>query len=102
MAGYLEYERARVRWFMSVDAADLPSTQQSTGQRTFRSITVNGSEIEFSGGFADLHKRSYEEILAGRGFGLEENRSAIETVAQIRSAEVGSSGEAHPLMDCSR
>ena len=57
---------------------------RGSGQRTFRSITVDGEEIEFSGGFTDLHTRSYEQILAGQGFGLEENRCAIETVAAIR------------------
>ena len=85
-AGNLEYEHARVRWFLSVDVEDMPVTQRAAAQRTYRSITVDGEEIDFSGGFADLHTRSYEEILAGRGFGLEENRTAINTVAAIRSA----------------
>ena len=76
-AGYLEYECARVRWFLSIDINDVPAPAREQGQRTFRSITVNGQEIEFSGGFTDLHTRSYEEILAGRGFGLEENLSLI-------------------------
>ena len=79
-AGYLEYEHARVRWFLSVDVNDLPPAVAATGQRTYRSITVNGEEIEFSGGFTDLHTRSFEEILAGRGFCLEDNRVAIEIV----------------------
>ena len=96
-AGYLEYERARVRWFLSVDVADVPEAVRASGQRTYRSITVDGEEIEFSGGFTDLHTRSYEEILAGRGFGLEENRVAIETVASIRGAHLSSSGERHPF-----
>ena len=69
-AGYLEYEHARVRWFLSVDVDDVPEAAREAGQRTYRSITVDGEEIEFSGGFTDLHTRSYEEILAGRGFGL--------------------------------
>lgn len=98
-AGYLEYERARVRWFLSVDFQDVPAQQREKGQRTFRSITVDGEEIEFSGGFTDLHTRSYQEILAGRGFGLEENRVAISTVAAIRKAEVrGDAGERHPFL----
>jgi UDP-N-acetyl-2-amino-2-deoxyglucuronate dehydrogenase len=98
-AGYLEYERARVRWFLSIDCADLPEIVRSAGQRTYRSITVDQREIEFSGGFTDLHVRSYEEILAGRGFGLEENRSAIETVASIRTATpIGPLGDHHPLL----
>jgi UDP-N-acetyl-2-amino-2-deoxyglucuronate dehydrogenase len=97
--GYLEYERARVRWFLSVDAADLPDAQSSSGQRTFRSITVDGEEIEFSGGFTDLHTRSYELILAGQGFGLEENRCAISTVADIRTAHPAAlSGDYHPMV----
>jgi UDP-N-acetyl-2-amino-2-deoxyglucuronate dehydrogenase len=96
--GYLEYEGARVRWFLSVDAADVPEPQRSAGQRTYRSITIDGEEIEFSGGFTDLHTRSYELILDGKGFGLEENRCAIATVAAIRTAApVGLRGDYHPL-----
>lgn len=99
-AGYLEYENARVRWFLSVDVEDVPADQLAQGQRTYRSITVDGEEIEFSGGFTDLHIRSYQEILAGRGFGLEENRTAIETVAAIRSAKIlGRQGDYHPFLD---
>ena len=97
-AGYLEYERARVRWFLSIDINDVPASALEQGQRTFRSITVNGQEIEFSGGFTDLHTRSYEEILAGRGFGLEENRVATDTVATIRSAKVKGGTEQHPYV----
>jgi UDP-N-acetyl-2-amino-2-deoxyglucuronate dehydrogenase len=97
--GYLEYENARVRWFLSVDVQDVPPAQIAAGQRTYRSITVDGEEIEFSGGFTDLHVRSYEEILAGRGFGLEANRTAIETVASIRTATpVGLQGDYHPFL----
>lgn len=98
-AGYLEYENARVRWFLSIDVEDVPAAQREAGQRTYRSITVDGNEIEFSGGFTDLHVRSYEEILAGRGFGLEDNRTAIETVAAIRTqAPTAAKGEAHPFL----
>jgi UDP-N-acetyl-2-amino-2-deoxyglucuronate dehydrogenase len=101
--GYLEYEHARVRWFLSIDATDVPAAQRETGQRTYRSITADGEEIEFSGGFTDLHTRSYEEILAGRGFGLEENRVAIETVTAIRDAPVAPlTGEHHPFIHSSR
>jgi UDP-N-acetyl-2-amino-2-deoxyglucuronate dehydrogenase len=101
--GYLEYERARVRWFLSVDAADLPAAQREAGQRTFRSITADGEEIEFSGGFTDLHTVSYERILAGEGFGLEENRCAISTVAHIRAAEPQPlKGDYHPLVAAHR
>ena len=97
-AGYLEFKHARVRWFLSLDVNDVPSIGLNQGQRTYRSITVDGNELEFSGGFSDLHTLSYEEILAGRGFGLEENRSAIETVAAIRDAEITTAGEVHPFL----
>ncbi len=98
-AGFLEYQNARVRWFLSVDFQDVPEAQRSAGQRTYRSITVDGEEIEFSGGFADLHTRSYEEILAGRGYGLEANRTAITTVAGIRRAPVAPlTGDYHPFL----
>jgi UDP-N-acetyl-2-amino-2-deoxyglucuronate dehydrogenase len=86
-----------VRWFLSIDVNDVPAPVREQGQRTFRSITVDGQKIEFSGGFTDLHTRSYEEILAGRGFGLEENRVAIETVAHIRQATPEARGERHPF-----
>lgn len=97
-AGYLEYERARVRWFLSIDENDIPDDERKKGKRTFRAITADGLDIEFSDGFTDLHTRSYQEILAGRGFGLEENQTAIETVANIRTAAVVSSGEVHPFV----
>ena len=98
-AGYLEYEHARVKWILSVDANNLPDSAKAAGQRTYRSITVDGDEIEFSGGFTDLHTRSYEEIIAGKGFGLEDNRAAIETVADIRnSAPLGLVGDYHPFL----
>ncbi|WP_321351614.1 Gfo/Idh/MocA family oxidoreductase [Halopseudomonas oceani] len=97
-SGYLEYERARVRWFLSIDINDVPAQVREHGQRTFRSITVDQQEIEFSSGFTDLHTRSYEEIIAGRGFGLEENRVAIETVSNIRNATLQSGGDQHPFV----
>ena len=98
-AGFLEYEKARVRWFLSVDYNDVPDSAKSQGQRTYRSITVNGNELEFSGGFTDLHTRSYEQILAGNGFGLEENRVAVQTVSDIRNLEPkGLVGDYHPFL----
>lgn len=97
-AGYLEYEKARVRWFLSLDVNDVPEAERSKGMRTYRAITAGDKSIEFSGGFTDLHTRSYEEILAGRGFGLEENRVAIETVSHIRNAPIVSTGEMHPFV----
>ncbi|MCA0207177.1 MAG: Gfo/Idh/MocA family oxidoreductase [Proteobacteria bacterium] len=97
-AGYLEYEKARVRWFLSLDVNDVPEAERAKGMRTYRAITAGDESIEFSGGFTDLHTRSYEEILAGRGFGLEENRVAIETVSHIRNAPIVSTGEMHPFV----
>lgn len=98
-AGYLEYEHARVRWFLSVNIEDMPVFQREAGRRTYRSITINGEEIELSNGFTDLHIRSYKEILAGRGFGLEDNRTAINTVAGIRNAAIAPlRGDYHPLL----
>ena len=86
-AGFLEFERARVRWFLSVDSQDLPEAARNAGKTTYRSILVNGEEVEFSGGFADLHTETYKGILAGQGFGLEDVRPAIETVYEIRNAQ---------------
>ncbi len=97
-AGYFKLKHARVRWFLSVNYDYIPETIKSTGLRTYRSITVDGDEIEFSGGFTDLHTRSYEEILAGNGFGLDEARNSIEIVSTIRAAEpIGLDGEYHPF-----
>ena len=97
--GYLEYRHARVRWFLSIDAASLPSRVRDAGQRTYRSITVDGEEVEFSGGFTELHTRSYERILAGEGFGAGESRVAIETVARIREGQLTAGGDRHPFTD---
>lgn len=97
--GYLEYQHARVRWFLSIDAASLPAAVRDAGQRTYRSITVDGEELEFSGGFTDLHTRSYEKILAGEGFGASASRVAIETVAQIRDGQLTAGGDRHPFTD---
>lgn len=98
-SGYLEYENARVRWFLSINVEDVPPEVLATGQRTFRSITVDGEEIEFSGGFTELHNRSYEQILKGKGFGLEDNRTAITTVTHIRDAQpIGLQGDYHPFL----
>lgn len=97
-AGFLHYERARVRWFLSIDGTDVPEMERAQGKRTFRSIAVDGVNIEFSDGFTDLHTRSYEEILAGRGFGLDDNRVAIQTVSDIRAASVVTTGERHPFL----
>lgn len=98
-AGYLEYEKARVRWFLSVDSNDLPESVRGK-KPTYRSITVNGEEMEFSEGFTDLHTTSYEEILAGRGYGIDDARHCVETVNTIRSAAIvnAADNEAHPFV----
>jgi UDP-N-acetyl-2-amino-2-deoxyglucuronate dehydrogenase len=98
-SGFLEYENARVRWFLSIDADDLPASVKGR-KPTYRSITVNGEEIEFSEGFTDLHTTSYEEILAGRGYGVEDARHCVETVETIRSSglRVPKDGEGHPFL----
>jgi|SRR5690625_843120 len=99
MAGYLEYERARVRWFLSIDAQDLPP-QQAGGARTYRSITLDSQAIEFSGGFTDLHNESYARVLAGEGFSIAEVRPAIETVETISKSHprVAEPERQHPLL----
>lgn len=97
-AGYMELEKARVRWFLSINYDKIPEEVKMQGKRTFRSITVDGEEIEFSEGFTDLHTVSYRAVLDGRGFGLEEARKSIELVHGIRNAEVkGLVGDYHPL-----
>ena len=87
--GFLEYEGARVKWFLSIDERDLPDPL-GCNQKTFRSITVDGEEIEFSGGFTDLHTQSYQQILNNNGFGLEDARHSIETVSSICKLGVSS------------
>jgi UDP-N-acetyl-2-amino-2-deoxyglucuronate dehydrogenase len=98
-AGLLELEKARVRWFLSLDGDDLPFAYEPGKISTYRSITVDGEEIEFSNGFDDLHTESYRKILSGEGFGVEEVVSSTEIVSQIRNAEpVGIKGDCHPLL----
>lgn len=98
-AGYLEYERARVRWFLSLDVNDVPEAERVKGKRTYRAVVADGEDIEFSDGFTELHTRIYEEVLAGRGFSVEENRVAIETVSHIRNAALSPSDDrTHPFV----
>ncbi|GAA4464992.1 Gfo/Idh/MocA family oxidoreductase [Nemorincola caseinilytica] len=98
-AGVLHLEKARVRWFLSVNYDHIPEEIKKQGKRTYRAITVDGKEIEFSDGFGDLHTRSYEEILKGNGFGLEEAMPSIQTVHDIRVATaVAPTGEYHPFV----
>jgi UDP-N-acetyl-2-amino-2-deoxyglucuronate dehydrogenase len=87
LAGALELERARVRWFLSTDASDLPFAPEPGKRTTHRSIAIDGTEVEFSDGFTNLHTRIYEEVLAGRGFGIADARPSIELSYQIRKAE---------------
>jgi UDP-N-acetyl-2-amino-2-deoxyglucuronate dehydrogenase len=97
-AGFLTLENARVRWFLSLDYNDVPDDIKAKGQRTYRLITVDKDEVEFSEGFTELHTKTYEAILAGKGFGLLEAKSAIETVFAIRNATaLGLKGDYHPF-----
>jgi len=87
-AGFTQLENARVRWFLSLDENDLPQKIKDKKQRTYRSITMEGKEIEFSEGFTDLHTLSYKSILENKGFGLADARTSVETVFNIRNAPV--------------
>lgn len=99
MSGFIELERARVRWFLSVDHNDLPETAKQANKTTFRSITVDEQEVEFSEGFTDLHTRVYEQTLAGNGFGIEDARPSIELTHRIRQAEISPMDTlAHPFL----
>ncbi len=99
MSGFIELEHARVSWFLSVDKNDLPFSAKAGGKTTFRSITVDGKEIEFSEGFTDLHTSVYEETLAGRGFGIKDARPSIDLTYAIRTADLSPKDEfAHPLL----
>lgn len=96
-AGYLEMEKARVRWFLSINYDMIPQAMKSTSSRTYRSITVDGREFEFSEGFFDLHTLSYDAILKGQGFGLDAAAQAVQVVYDIRNARpLGLVGDYHP------
>ena len=97
-SGFLQLERARVRWFLSINEDTLPDAVRTKGQRTYRSITMEGGEIEFSEGFTDLHTKSYQAILNGEGFNLREALPSIELAHQIRTqTPVGLKGDYHPF-----
>ena len=97
-AGYLEFEKARVRWFLSINVDTIPAELRAQGKRTYRSMNIEGKEIEFSDGFADLHTRSYEEILNGNGYGLMEAMPSIQIVHDIRhQTPIGIKGDYHPF-----
>jgi UDP-N-acetyl-2-amino-2-deoxyglucuronate dehydrogenase len=98
-SGLLELERADVLWFLSIDRADLPFEATPGHKTTFRSITIDGREIEFTEGFTDLHTRVYEEVLAGRGFGIDVARPSVELAYRIRNARVAAKPTAlHPFL----
>ncbi|MBP5474259.1 MAG: Gfo/Idh/MocA family oxidoreductase [Bacteroidales bacterium] len=98
-SGYLELENARVRWYLSLDENDIPLEVRQAGKRTYRSILVNNEEVEFSNGFTDLHTKSYQEILAGRGFGLDDARESVQIAYTIRNAQViAPLGDYHPFL----
>ena len=99
-AGYFKLKNATVKWFLSVNYNYIPEDVKAKGIRTYRSITVDGDEIEFSGGFTDLHTKSYEHILKGGGFGLDEAYGSIRTVSAIRSLPaIGLEGDYHPFCE---
>ena len=101
-AGFLCLERARVRWFLSINEDTLPDAVKTRGGRTYRSLTMEGEEIEFSDGFTELHTNSYKHILEGKGFGLEEARASIQIVHDIRHSQaIGLKGDYHPLASAS-
>lgn len=97
-AGYLEFKKARVRWFLSIDYNTIPEEVRNAGKRTFRELNINGESFEFSDGFTDLHTNSYKEILAGNGFRISETKTAINIVHDIRSQKpLGLQGNYHPF-----
>lgn len=97
-AGFLEFEKARVRWFLSINSETVPEELRAKGKKTYRSILLEGEEIEFSDGFTELHTESYKHILAGNGFGLDQARSSIQIVHDIRTQQpLGLKGDYHPF-----
>jgi UDP-N-acetyl-2-amino-2-deoxyglucuronate dehydrogenase len=103
MAGMLELERADVTWFLSIDAADLPPGRLEKGEPAFRSLTMNGEELEFSSGFTELHNEVYRDILNGGGYGLSEARPAVELVHTLRGAPITARPSlAHPALKVTR
>lgn len=98
-AGYLQFEKARVRWFLSISYDTIPEEIKSTGKSTFRQLSIDGESFEFSEGFTELHTQSYREILAGKGFPLLEAKAAIEIVHEIRTMKpLGAVGDYHPFV----
>lgn len=98
VAGYLEFDKAKVRYFLSINVNTLPDEIRESGKRTYRSLTIEGEEVEFSEGFTELHTASYRHILEGKGFGLEDARKCIQIVHDIRNATpIGLKGDYHPF-----
>ena len=99
MAGFFELDRARVTWFLSTAGEDLPPEALRAGRQTHRSVEIDGSEVEFSEGFTDLHTKVYSDVLAGGGFGIEDARASIDLVHRVRTTAVTSPGGCgHPLL----
>ena len=99
MAGFLELDRAEVTWFLSVDRADLPAASIAAGKPAFRSLSMDGEEIEFSEGFTELHTALYADILGGGGFGLADAKPSVDLVYAIRTADVVKPSAAHPSLE---
>jgi UDP-N-acetyl-2-amino-2-deoxyglucuronate dehydrogenase len=99
MSGFLELERANVKWFLSIDRNDLPAETVSKGRSTFRSIQVDNTEVEFTEGFTDLHTRVYEETLSGKGFRINDARPSIQLVYELRNLALTEKPEnIHPVL----
>ena len=99
VAGFMQLERARIKWFLSLDFNLLPNEIKVNGQRTYRSVTIDSEEIEFSGGFTDLHTESYKRIIEGNGFSVDDARPSIQTAYEIRNAKpLGLKGDYHELL----
>ena len=96
-AGYLEFKNARVRWFLSINAEDLPNEVKEK-QPTFRNISIDGRNLEFSDNFTDLHTASYNSILSNQGFGIEEARLSIQTTEIIQNSAISFSADVHPFV----
>ncbi len=98
VGGFLELERAKVRWFVSIDRADIPGGAQNPAPVAHRSITIDGAELEFSDGFGELHTEVYRHVLEGRGFGIADAKPSIQLAHDLRNAQpVGVDEEIHPL-----
>lgn len=99
-AGFLEFEKARVKWFLSINYDLLPADVKSSGKRTFRSLQIDGSSFEFSDGFTDLHTLSYQSIMQGAGFRLQDTMQSIQIVQDIRNqSPLGLNGRHHVLAE---